>query len=529
MSLTLADPDGGATVSGAGLVVHVRDDYDGGIFSFGVAEVEAEEGATISVPIQRAGSSGSATLTITVTGDAGFTTPDGPVLSFGDGQTSARLSLSIADDSIYKINSVLTLKLACSIPGAPNYCDSQTESVAHVRVLDNGDAGTFSLVSQNVSVTEDQGTVELVVRRADGSSGHVSFDYSTRSGLASAGPDFVPASGTKLVPDGEADATIVVELVDDGIFESTENFWVDISTPTNGSALGSWISTEIVIADDFDCGTLSFEVEAMGVFEGVPFEVVVTRDGGTSGSTSADINETPGSECGIGSVTIEFIEGQAQATATMVAVDDDAYESPRACEVVLTQLGPSPVSDAALQIELHDDGDAGTVSFRESLVRTREDAGDVRISFSRTGGSSSAGSPAFIVETTARGSATPVTDFVPAHKRIVLAEGQLDAFLLLSLVDDDMHEVDETIVLNITGTEGGLQIGPQQQLEIVIEDARDGARCGDFTNRTECGGTAGSACCVWLEGASDPHQSDDTGTCVTAVLGMSRRCAQGQT
>ena len=65
MSLNLADPDGGATVSGAGLVVHVRDDYDGGIFSFGVAEVEAEEGDDV-VPIQRAGSSGAAVATLTL-------------------------------------------------------------------------------------------------------------------------------------------------------------------------------------------------------------------------------------------------------------------------------------------------------------------------------------------------------------------------------------------------------------------------------------------------------------------------------
>lgn len=81
----------------------------------------------------------------------------------------------------------------------------------------------------------------------------VSVDYSTRDGTATAGEDYIAASGTLILYPGENQAAIPVEIVGDYLPEREEYFYLDVFNPIGGSfGLGviKLTATRAIIDDD---------------------------------------------------------------------------------------------------------------------------------------------------------------------------------------------------------------------------------------------------------------------------------------
>ena len=61
------------------------------------------------------------------------------------------------------------------------------------------------------------------------------MDYSTRSGTAKEGEDFIKTTGTLNLYPGENEAAIPVEIIGDSIAEQNEYFFLDVYNPVGGS------------------------------------------------------------------------------------------------------------------------------------------------------------------------------------------------------------------------------------------------------------------------------------------------------
>ncbi|KAA1260984.1 Soluble aldose sugar dehydrogenase YliI precursor [Rubripirellula obstinata] len=113
-----------------------------------------------------------------------------------------------------------------------------------------GDAGSFSLVTSQITTVEGQGAITLEVQRVGGSDGAASIDFLTASGTAIEGQDFEQNSGRLFFGDGETSKQFTVNILDDGNSESTENFTVRIDNPIGADLLAPRTSIVTVLDDD---------------------------------------------------------------------------------------------------------------------------------------------------------------------------------------------------------------------------------------------------------------------------------------
>ena len=113
-----------------------------------------------------------------------------------------------------------------------------------------GNAGSFSLVTSEITAVEGQGTVTLEVQRVGGSEGAASIAYFTAGDTAVAGQDFQETSGRLFFADGQTSQTFTVNIQNDSRAESTESFAVRINNPEGADILAPRTSIITLLDDD---------------------------------------------------------------------------------------------------------------------------------------------------------------------------------------------------------------------------------------------------------------------------------------
>jgi hypothetical protein len=105
------------------------------------------------------------------------------------------------------------------------------------RPVDNTEKIGFG--SAAYSIRPSQRFAEIRVHRSTGAKGATSFQWRTEEGSALAGTDFVPqAPTTTSFPAGARSVTIFVKLIPDASRKRPQEFYVVLSNPSDGSALG---------------------------------------------------------------------------------------------------------------------------------------------------------------------------------------------------------------------------------------------------------------------------------------------------
>lgn len=100
---------------------------------------------------------------------------------------------------------------------------------------------------------EAVGTIVLTIERTEGTDGAVEVDWETVADSAIPPDDFVSDSGTASFSDGQTQAQVAVDIVDDVQVEGPERFFVDLVAISAGDAvLGSPTRIEVRIRDDED-------------------------------------------------------------------------------------------------------------------------------------------------------------------------------------------------------------------------------------------------------------------------------------
>jgi hypothetical protein len=112
-------------------------------------------------------------------------------------------------------------------------------------------AGRLGYSAFDASAAEDDGNVEVTVRRSRGTLGAVSIDYRTADATASAGDDFEAASGTLSWGDGDmGDKVITITLVDDTTDEDAESFDLVLENAGGGATLDGSSTLTVDLSDD---------------------------------------------------------------------------------------------------------------------------------------------------------------------------------------------------------------------------------------------------------------------------------------
>ena len=113
-----------------------------------------------------------------------------------------------------------------------------------------GNAGSFSLVTSEVTTVEGQGQITFEVQRVGGSSGPASVQIFTASDSAQPGSDYIEKSQRLNFANGETTKLFTVDVLNDAAAESTEQFSVRLTDPVGADLLAPRTSIVTILDDD---------------------------------------------------------------------------------------------------------------------------------------------------------------------------------------------------------------------------------------------------------------------------------------
>jgi len=197
----------------------------------------------------------------------------------------------------------------------------------------------------------------------NGSGQTVTVNYATANGSATAGSDYVAASGTATFAPGVTSVPVNVTVNGDTAFEVDETFTVNLTSPVNATigdaqAIGSITNDDAIPA---------FSIADASVIEGNSgnTNVVVTVTASTAGAQTMTVNyatangtATAGSDYTAGSGTLTFAPGVVSQTITIAVTGDTATESNETFTVNLTSPVNATVLDGQGVVTITDDDGA---------------------------------------------------------------------------------------------------------------------------------------------------------------------------
>jgi len=482
----LDSPTNGARL-GAGEATRVRIESDDaklpGTFVFDTAACTTTEGAgQVAVTIRRInGGNVPASVRLYDTGAGNGVTTDSAwagkdydflpnQISFAAGELSKTILITLANDTVAEINKVFSIQLY----DPTNDATIGDPAVTRVTIIDDDSAFQFRAPKGGWSYTvgEGAGSLPVEVVRVGSLATPASVRISTvDQNSARPGVDFKPVDIVLPFAAGQGSQIVRVPIINDLLMEPNETFGIKMSDAV-GALAGSdtWTAT---ITDNDDAakpGQFVLSSAAVKVMENAgKLVVTVQRVGGSDGTVTVQYTTRDGAE-GIDasdwawagsqytatSGTLTFSPGQTSKTFS-VPIRNNSTVTPDKFFTVQLQ---SPEGGATLgavarsTVQIAEDDSA--IGFAQSGITVGEGAGTVKIRVVRLGNLSAQASIDLSVK---GGTALAGLDYLaPAKKTLVFAPGVSVIEFEITLINDSLHEPEETIGLSL-GNVIGARLG----------------------------------------------------------------------
>uniref|UniRef100_H2M3Y4 Adhesion G-protein coupled receptor V1 n=1 Tax=Oryzias latipes TaxID=8090 RepID=H2M3Y4_ORYLA len=409
-----------------------------------------------------------------------------------DGSRTANLTVLILTDTFPEMDEsflmqILKAELVNLTVPQKNLPSIGQPDKALVTIGINGDAfGVFLIYSISPNTTNDglflevreepTVAVTLVIERRGGNLGTVTVEWKFVGGKATPDVDFIGTGGT-LVFDGDLKKTIRVQIKDDDEPEDNESLMIGLVNTAGGSRIlpSSDTVTIVILANDHVAGIVGFHSASRSVIarEG-ELSLLVLRTAPGLGNVTVDWTiqgplthrtfiQTSG--------TLFFTKGQLNETIVLQLLEDATPEDKDEYRVLLSNIKTFGVavtghaaldvqgSEAVLTVDISDQP-YGLLTIAPSSVRvtTEEHNQIIYIYINREFGTSGAVNITYEVM---RGSlqnltqvegalADPGLDFISGSGSVLLQDGQTSIAIPVTILEDDLPELQEFFLVNIT-------------------------------------------------------------------------------
>ncbi|XP_031160888.2 adhesion G-protein coupled receptor V1 isoform X2 [Sander lucioperca] len=369
----------------------------------------------------------------------------------------------------------------------------------------NGDAfGVFLIYSLSPNTTneglylevreEPTVVVPLVIERRGGNLGTVTVEWRFVGGKATPDADFTGTGGT-LVFDGALKKTIEILIRDDIEPEDSESLMIGLVNTEGGSRIlpNSDTVTIVILANDNVAGIVGFHPASRSVIarEGERLSLLVLRTAPGLGNVTVDwtvqgplVHRTFTRTSG----TLFFTAGKLNDTIVLQLLDDATPENKDEYKVSLSNIqtfGVVVTGHAALDVQGREavltvdtsDQPYGLLSIAPSSLRVSTEERDrtINIYVNREFGASGAVNITYEV---IRGSlqnlsqvegalAEPGKDFISGTGSVILQDGQTSVAIPVTILEDDIPELQEFFLVNITSAVLITTLATVPQLEVV--------------------------------------------------------------
>lgn len=393
-------------------------------------------------------------------------------LTFPPGATTQNITVQVNGDTLNEPDETFFVKL--SAPVNATIADGQG-----LGTIVNDDAQP-TLSINDVSVNEgNAGTTNAVftVTLSQASGKTITVDFATADSTATAGSDYVAASGRLTFAPGETSKNIVVSIIGDTLFEPDETFFVNLLNPVNATIQRSQGIGTIFNDDVPPAGILQFSASNFGVSEG-GLNATITVTGTISSEGAVTVNfatsngtATAGADYTATSGTLNFASGQTSATFNVPIIEDSLVEGPETVNLTLNSPTGGAVlgspSSAVLTIIDNDVPQHGALQFSAENYRASETAGSAVITVVRAGGSDG---PVSVNFSTGNGTATAGSDYTATSGTLSFGDGETSKTFSVTILDDTIVEGDETVNLTLSNPTGSATLGSPATATLTILD-----------------------------------------------------------
>ena len=531
--INLSNPTNASISDNQGIGTITNDDAAPTV-TLGVDNVGIDEStgvATVTATLSSASAS-DVTVTLGYTGSAtgGGTdyTASSTTITIVAGSTSGAVTITAASDALDEANETVIV----DITGVTNGTESGTQQVT-TTIMDDDDAPTISVNDPSVAEgSVGNATLGFTITLSAASGQTITVDYATANGTATAGTDYTSVSGSLTFNAGETSKTVNVTVAGDTVTEPDETILLNLSNAGNAT-----------IADNQGSGTITnddaepaISVNDVSVVEGnagtgtLTFTVSLDHASAASVTvdyTTADNTATAGTDYTATSGTLIFNAGVTSQTVSVTISGDTGYEPDEGFHINLANPVNAAISDSQGTGTITNDDAAPAVTLSVDNASIAENAGVATVTATLSATSASEVTVTLGYIGTATGGGTDYSS--PAT--IAIAAGSTTGTATVAAVSDTLDEVDETVIVDITGVTNATESGTQQVTVTITDD--DDAPTISVNDPSVAEGNAGSATLgftVTLSAASgktitvDYATADDTATTAgsdyTAATGM---------
>jgi hypothetical protein len=412
----------------------------------------------------------------TATSSSDYTPPAAGTLTYSPGQNAKAVVVKIKGDTFDEPNETVLLNLS----EANNAVLNDTQGVG--TITDDDGVSAISIAAGPTVAEATSATATFSVSLFPASGQTVKVNYTTQDGTAVAGQDYVAKSGQLVFPPNTTAVTAPIDIIDDNLFESNENFKLVLSSPQNATLTPAGASIEstatITSADPapnlniIDATALEGTAAAPGKVQFTVSLSVAQAQPVTFKYTTVGVSAEGGKD--YTTVTNAIATIPANQTTILIDVNLIGDNVSEATETFTVNL--SAPTNAAIQ-----DGSAiGTITdndtppvFSVGNVATAEgNSGSTVATFPVTL-SAASGQPTKINYTTANADADTAkagTDYAPASGQLVIPTGSTAGSIAVTVFGDAKDEVNEGYKLVLTGAAGTTPGSTATALGTITDD-----------------------------------------------------------
>ncbi len=422
------------------------------------------------------------TITGTATAGSDYTTLPGTV-SIPNGQQQATITLTPVNDTAVEGDETVILTLQ----SGTGYTVG-TPPTATVTIIseDTPPDPVASIVATDDTATESPltpGTFTVSLDVANTSGGPITVNY-TITGTATAGSDYTTLPGTVSIPNGQQQATITLTPVNDTAVEGDETVILTLQSGTGYTVGTPPTATATIISEDTPPDPVASIVATddtatespltPGTFT-VSLDVANTSGGPITVNYTITGTATAGSDYTTLPGTVSIPNGQQQATITLTPVNDTAVEGDETVILTLQSgtgytVGTPPTATVTIISEdTPPDPVASIVATDDTATESPLTPGTFTVSLDVA---NTSGGP-ITVNYTITGTATAGSDYTTLPGTVSIPNGQQQATITLTPVNDTAVEGDETVILTLqSGTGYTVGTPPTATVTIISEDTQ---------------------------------------------------------
>ena len=363
------------------------------------------------------------------------------ILTFGPGESSRIVAVSLLDDSIDEIDEVFSLVLS-----SPSNATLAIDA-ANATILDDDGAPSLSI---DGGTAIEGGQIDFDVRLAGETGQAVTVRYATVDKTAQGGLDYVRTTGTLTFGEGQSRHTVPVPLIDDRINEPDETFEMVLSEAVGATLARPAADGGIV---DNDHAALLSVADATASESSGEMTFAVSLDSATAepvtvSYATSEVTAMAGLDFDATAGELTFAPGETLQTVSVRLLDDDADEPDETLNLTLSNVTNAVIASGNAVGTITDDDLAPALT----VVGTRAREGEAATFEIRKNGSTDR--RVTVGYRSSDGTASVGSDYTFTSGTLTFEPGTDSLTVPVRLLADDTDEPDETFYLNLSSPTG---------------------------------------------------------------------------